>query len=389
MNWFYRFFYGFLLLEVSGQYPEQLLNIAASNGISVWGLHRNGENLCVFMAANSFCKLRPFIRGTHLRIRVKEKKGLPFLLRPYRFRYGLFFGAVFCVVVLFVLSNFIWIIEVDGNQKTQTNEILSVCKEMNIHIGIPKRKINSGVQSQKLLLNCPELSWASLNVEGSVLTVNVTERKDSEKDKIKLPSNLKASQDGIIEKLDIVSGNPTVSVGQTVSKGEVLVSGIMTIGEQTVFCAAEGEVVAEVRMNFEEHQPLKTKKMVENKSVFSRFGLEFFGIKIPLYVGTVKGNYDIQKTEYPCFLFQKELPIRLHLALFRGLNEKSISITPEKAKEMCLKRIEKRIEDQQLKEISVLEENCISNEGEIIIKRVVKGKKNIALQEVILFDERN
>ena len=385
----YRFVLGYIRIEISGQYPEQLLNLAAANRISVWGLCRMNGKLCLFLTAKSFFKLRSLIRGLHLRIRVLEKRGLPFLVRPYRYRYGLFFGAVLFLSVLYLLSNFVWIIDVEGNRKTDRREILRACQEIDIHIGVPKGKINSGVQSQKLLLNCPTLSWAHLNVEGSVLTVNVSERKDRDKNKVKLPCNLKASEDAIIEKIDVTSGNPIVSVGQTVAKGEILVSGVMNIGEQTVFCAAEGSVMAQVRMKFQESQPLKFRKSVENGRVFKRYGLDFFGVKIPLYVGSIEGNLKIEKKRKTLKLFERKLPIGFVSAKFYELIETTTTITPETAEKMCIKRIEEKIKNEKLEDYSILEQKVLKNPDKIVLETTIEAKKNIAIAENILFDEEN
>ena len=50
---------------------------------------------------------------------------------------------------------------------------MDICSDMGIEIGTKKSKINPKQQRQVLLLKAEELSWASLNIEGSKLTINV------------------------------------------------------------------------------------------------------------------------------------------------------------------------------------------------------------------------
>ena len=54
------------------------------------------------------------------------------------------------------LSNFVWIINVEGNVYLTNEQILDCCKKIGIYEGIAKSKINSKYDAQimRTLLNC-------------------------------------------------------------------------------------------------------------------------------------------------------------------------------------------------------------------------------------------
>ncbi|MBR7071678.1 MAG: sporulation protein YqfD [Clostridia bacterium] len=348
MIYLYRFLCGFVLVELSGENPEKLLNLAAQHRISVWGFRRRNGNLCFYLSVKSFYKIRKLRRKAKTRIHILNRVGLPFMIHPYRFRYGLFLGGGIFLSLLFLLSNFIWSFEIAGNQQTTKKEILTACQELGIHYGTPKRKINSRILSQKLILSCPNLSWATFNVGGTVLTVEVSERKTEKIDDDE-PCNLKASADGIIKKIDVISGTPMVSVGDTVHQGEILVSGITQIGDQTVFSRAEGSVLAEARLIYSNKFMLQQQKTAKTGQRFYRKTVSVFGRPVPLFIGKIKGNYELSSSSVPLSFFGKNLPILLIDSCYEMIDTNSVSYTQEQAELNCYDQIKKQIEKDHIK----------------------------------------
>ena len=129
-------------------------------------------------------------------------------------------GIVIFIVGLNLFSSFIWNIKVVGNKSVETTEILKAAKEIGIYEGAFKSKINSPQMRNDMLYKFDKLSWVSFNLEGSLLTINVSETKQIEQNKTKAPTNLIATKDGVIKYLEIKSGYANVVVGQAVKKGD-------------------------------------------------------------------------------------------------------------------------------------------------------------------------
>lgn len=89
---FFRWLLGWVRFEAEGGFPERLLNQAAKQGIALWNSSRQGIVLTSCCYARSYRKLRPLAKKASVRMRVRDRRGLPFFLRKYRARLGLAAG---------------------------------------------------------------------------------------------------------------------------------------------------------------------------------------------------------------------------------------------------------------------------------------------------------
>ncbi len=211
----YRFLCGILEVEFFGVYPEKVLNLCSKNGINIWSSRYLKQKIRCKMTVKSFLKLPLILQKSGIRVHILKKSGFPFFMRRYNRRIGLFLGIVMFFVFLQIMSGFIWIIDIEGNEKVNDNEIYSSLGEMGIIEGIKKSKIDSKNDAQELLLKMDKLAWASLNIEGCKLTVNVTEITQKTQDN-SVATNLISTSDGTITHIDITMGNCLVKMGDVV-----------------------------------------------------------------------------------------------------------------------------------------------------------------------------
>ena len=104
----------------------------------------------------------------------------------------------------------------------------------------------------RILVKSDVISWMSINIKGTVAEVQVRENvKPQEDDTPKKPANLVASKEGIIEEVRIFRGTLTVSPGQPVGKGALLVSGFYE-GERVgvMYTRAAGQVFARTKSEY-------------------------------------------------------------------------------------------------------------------------------------------
>ncbi len=315
MLFLYRFFCGILEVEFSGIYPEKILNLCAQNRIGVWNSRFLGQKIRLFITVKDFKKLPKILRRSGIRAHILRKKGFPFFINKYKRRFGIFAGVILFFAVLQFMSSFIWIMQVQGNKTVKTTEIIAVCSELGIKIGAKSNSIDTKNRAQDLLLKMDELSWGSFNIEGCKLTVNVSEVTPKQEDN-SVATNLKASADGVIKKIDVTSGNCVVKVGDTVKKGDVLVSGIIENASETKFVHSIGTVLAETEQTITFSEPLVRKVKCPTGKVKQKSVLEFFTLKIPLYIGKEKGDFETQTKESALELFSQKLPIVLHTKKF-------------------------------------------------------------------------
>lgn len=342
--WAYNYLRGYVLVRFEGTRPEIILSKLGKANIKVWKLRYTNGYIYGKMCAKDFLKLRSLRYGTDIKIKIMGKRGLPFFARRYRHRSGLVVGAVIFFLILKFLSCFIWVINVEGNKTVKTTDILKTLRDIGVYEKMPKNEIDSKVMAQKLLLNRNDLSWSALNIEGCVLNVNISEIKETAKIDKSLPTNLVAANDGVITKIDAVSGDVLVKIGQNVHKGEVLVSGIIESMTSTVFVRSEAIVTAQVEKTYTKSLDFTQRNKVYTGKKTEHNALQVLGINFPLYLAKNKLSADI---EYRCCQLQilgNKTPVKLYSAELKHYNDQKFSYTEDELKKQLLKELNDNLE---------------------------------------------
>lgn len=379
----YRFLVGYLTVVLVGDDCEKLLNIAARERIIFNALHYRKGKIEGRISVSDFRRMRFLVRGSKTRIHVLKKHGLPFIVKRYNNRLGFMAGLALFFAIIYILSLFVWNIEVSGNNRVSDEEIISTCEQLLITEGRYKGAINPKTDAQRFILNSNGIAWASITIEGCVLTVNVSEIKN-EANGQKEPCNIIAEHDGIIQRMDITQGNSVVSVNDVVKKGDLLISGIFERLSGTEFVNSEGVVEALTTRTFSaEADYVQTKKQLTGKTK-SHTVFSIFNIDLPLYIGQIKGDYIFEIRQKQLKLFEKKLPVVLtgkHCSMTR---DETVEYSEEKLKEMLKKEIEQDIAKTGIKQYTVKGEEVQKTPDGIKLTMIISGIENIAKKEKIL-----
>lgn len=387
MLFLYRFICGYLEIVFYGEFPEKMLNICAKNSITLWGSKYVKGKIFSKITIADFLKLRLFLKGTKIRVHIIKKHGLPFIIKRYKRRMGIYFGFIIFALALYFLSQHIWIIEVEGNKKLSETEVLNICYSMGIKEGILSNKINPKIMAQEILLKTDKLSWASLNIEGSKLVVNVSETK--KKEGATSPTNLKARHDGVITHLDITSGNCVVKIGDTVKKGDLLVSGIIEGASGTRFVEAKGSVIAETEIEINLSEKFKQYVCFKTGKVKVKKVISFFGLKIPLYLGKEKGDYEsIQKVK-TLKVFDKKLPIVIYTKKFIFFKKSGVTYSKSQLENILNKKLLKELEKEKIYDYTLKNKEFFANSNEVQLKAQIITKKDITKSENLIINIGN
>lgn len=232
------FLLGYVTILVTGDAPEKFINMAASRGISLWDVARSGDGgIRLKVRVNAVKPLRHMARRTRCRFRICRREGLPFYFARLRRRKALALGAVFCVGVLYLLTSFVWFIEVRGNEQLSTAELMEAAAEAGLARGVPKWQVETGAVEAKIMERLPLVAWTGVYLKGTRVLIEVAERTlPVEEDH--QPAHIVADKAGLVKEVLIVSGHPVVKEGDTVVPGQVLISGVIPAVEEP----APGEV---------------------------------------------------------------------------------------------------------------------------------------------------
>lgn len=217
---------GYVIIFVEGYFLEKFINICIHRQIFLWDIKRkkNGS-MTLKISIDGFKMLRPVASRTGCRVRIVRKRGLPFILHRYKGRKTFALGALVFLGLFFFLTSFVWTIEVKGNKNIETQVIMEKLEKYGVKPGIIKYNINTENVVSDLMLEVKELAWVGLEVRGTKVKVEVAERVEKPviipKD---VPCDVIAKKDGIVKSIVVKAGQELVKIGNTVKKGQVLIS---------------------------------------------------------------------------------------------------------------------------------------------------------------------
>lgn len=239
---------GYVDFSAYGKFPERFINLTTRNGINVWNLKPVQNGLTATMQVYDYKNIRSIASKSKLRLRVTGRHGLPFYAQRYKQRAGLLIGAVIGIVLIAVLSKFIWYIDAPPTKSLSTSQILSALEEDNVKVGSYINSIDTENTERKLILKNEQIGWISLNIMGSTMSVNIEEKTPKpDTPDFKTPCNIKANNDGVITSIKTARGETKVMKGSGVVKGDLLVSGIVETKQETIeYVHASAEIMADV-----------------------------------------------------------------------------------------------------------------------------------------------
>lgn len=239
---------GYVDFSAYGKFPERFINLTTRNGINVWNLKPVQNGLTATMQVYDYKNIRSIASKSKLRLHVTGRHGLPFYAQRYKQRAGLLIGAVIGIVLIAVLSKFIWYIDAPPTKSLSTSQILSALEEDNVKVGSYINSIDTENTERKLILKNEQIGWISLNIMGSTMSVNIEEKAPKpDTPDFKTPCNIKANNDGVITSIKTARGETKVMKGSGVVKGDLLVSGIVETKQETIeYVHASAEIMADV-----------------------------------------------------------------------------------------------------------------------------------------------
>ena len=137
-----RYIKGYVQIRVIGYSAERFLNACSHRGIYIWGLRPSNGVYEMYMSVDGFRKLKPIIKKTGTRVVVVRRFGLPFFLHRYRKRKLFFIGAFSSVALIYILSLFIWDIDIEGNLSQTDENILEFLQTKEVEHGMKKSSVD-------------------------------------------------------------------------------------------------------------------------------------------------------------------------------------------------------------------------------------------------------
>lgn len=324
-----RLIRGYVDFEAKGKFPERFLNLTVRNGINIWNTVPNESGLSSCMNVYDYKKIRKTAKKARVKCKVTSRHGLPFAVNKYKSRSGLFFGAVLSLVLIIFLSNFVWAINVQKTDFVSQQRVYSVLKDNGLYDGVWIWKLDTGKIERQTALTLKDIGWMSINITGTTARVEIKQKVDKPKlDENKTPCNLKASQDGVITKLNVKCGETKVLKGSGVAKGQLLVSGILDTKMQTINCVrSKGEIYADVKSKKQFCLPEKNNYSYICDEICRKYSCNLLWLNFPCSISFKNSENKVLQNNTKCLAgydTNTRLPLSITTQRVLGVKEQEV-----------------------------------------------------------------
>ncbi len=276
---------GYLRISIEGYYIERFINICRKENIPVWNIKKEKDIRLAFnIKIKDFKKICKIAKTTKCKLKIKKKKGFPFILNRYKKRkiFAIFLilviiligmssnyvwnievieengnnlenimqnlnqsgkrkiFAIFLILVIILIgmsSNYVWNIEVIEENGNNLENIMQNLNQSGLGVGKRKSEINTKEVINKVRLERNDVAWMGIELKGTNAIVKVV--KSDEKPDI-IDENeycsIVADKAGIITKISAQDGTANVKVGDTINEGETLINGWVE-GDENEYCS--------------------------------------------------------------------------------------------------------------------------------------------------------
>lgn len=278
-----RIIEGYVEIEYKGNSIERFINICKNNQIEIWEC-KNCEDKIVFcLSVDSFYKLKKIRRKCGGKIRIINRKGIPFFIHKYKYRYFFAIGCVMCVLIGKFLTMFVWNISFEGNNSYSDKELLEFLERNNIKQGILMKGVDFNDIEYIIRNGYNDITWVSAERKGTKIIIHIKENEDMYIENAdEKPCNILSNVDGVIYSIITRSGKPQVRAGDEVKKGDVLVSGVLSIEDdygETVkyrFVNADSDIYVKDVENYNEEILLENNMTAEEANQILKANLDYY-----------------------------------------------------------------------------------------------------------------
>ena len=157
---FFRIIFGYVRIEIEGYYIERFINICTNRKILIWNLKRKNEvQIVLNIGIKDFKRISDVVKRTNCKVKIKAKKGIPFLLYRYKKRKIFVLFLFIILITIFIYSRYIWNIEVLVQDNKTIENIEGELENCGLKLGIKKNRIDTNKIINDIRLKRSDVAW--------------------------------------------------------------------------------------------------------------------------------------------------------------------------------------------------------------------------------------
>ncbi len=334
--------------EISGARPERALNVLAARGVPFTSASITEDGALRLSCPKRFERaVLSAASDCGLEARIIKRRGALWFVSRFRKRYALL-AAVFAVVLsAYFASLFIWEVRVEGNVSVPSGEIRAALEGSGYGVGCFGPLADREYAASYVRMKVGRLSWVGINIRGCVMTVIVRERREPPPLlDVGSPCDIVADRTGVVVSIDDFSGQGLAEVGDTVLKGQKLVSGEMIgLGGKRRIVRSFGSVRARTWYELSAVLPLEYAAKSPAEREYEKTALIIGDLRVNLYINSSipNANCDNIIFERRAELFGVPLPVARSGTRLREYETVPAFLPQDEAERMLREDLSKRL----------------------------------------------
>lgn len=383
---------GYLRVSIEGYYIERFINICKNNKITIWNLKRNKEiEMNLNVRISEFKQLCQIAKKTKCKIKIKNKKGIPFLLYKYKKRKIFLILLILMACFIGLSSNFVWNVDIKEENGQKLENIEQDIENAGLKTGTLKTKIKTKEIINKIRFQRKDVAWIGIELKGTNAIVKLV-KADEKPDIIDENEycSIVSDKAGIITKISAQTGTANVNVGDIVKENDILINGWME-GKFTGirYVHAKGEIEAKVWHTKHKKILYDTTQTVETGNIENKYEVKINNFKINFYKNLSKFEiYDTIETENKFKIFSDfYLPISLIKKVNKEQQKVQKKYSLDEAKTLGIEELQKELDQEIENKDKIVNKNINTYEQEdgVDIYVTYEVLENIGTNEKIVF----
>lgn len=345
---------GYISIIIEGLFPERFINLCTKNKINLWNIRRKNKTaLMADVGIDDFKKLRKITKNSKCKVHIIKKYGMRFFIHRHRRRKALVAGFAIFFTLLWGMTQFVWIIEITGNEKIADKTILEYAEKGGLKTGMIAATLNSKAVQSYMMTNMEDISFVTVNRVGTTVNIDIREREEKREHFDKnIPSNIVATQSGVIESVLVQSGTAAVKRGDIVYKGQLLVSGAADNTYLGIkYSNSDAEIKARVWHEKTVNLPYYIEEKVPTGDINNKRRIKIFDFSVNLYIKDkiLFEKYDtLSYTNYISLGKGKVLPIGIETVGYKEYELKRTKLTEEQTKDILLAELNELYKNSEI-----------------------------------------
>lgn len=350
MLFFVYFLLGKRKVRIKYYDAEKLINRMLSAKINMTDTTRvSSDTLELTVSGSDIKTLEGIVSELGAEYEVISSHGLPRIFARYKKRYGIYIGAALFFLTVYTSTMFVWRIDVTGNENITREEVIALLSDSGVREGSFIPGIDVEYVQHSSILKGEEIAWLSLNRIGTVFTAEIREKLSNE-EKDMSAVNIIAMFDGQIDSIEVYEGEAVVNVGDSVRKGDLLISGIVDGNASGLReLRADGTVIGRVSRNIHIEIPFENTEKCYTGREIRKNKLIFFGNCVNLFI-----NSRISMQKYDTIISRKNselfdgtsLPMGIETEIYKEYENVPVTYTQTEAAELAIAALNEKVKEE-------------------------------------------